>query len=78
MNAYKFAELDYFRAVTHNKGILNGIEAVCIATGQDARAVNASLHGYACISGKYSPLSKYSIEGDYFIGEMTVPISVGT
>lgn len=51
IEAYQFADLDIYRAVTHNKGIINGIEAVCNAAGQDARAVNASLHGYASING---------------------------
>ncbi|CAD8162824.1 unnamed protein product [Paramecium octaurelia] len=78
MEAYQFAELDIYRAVTHNKGIINGIEAVCNAAGQDARAVNASLHGYASINGQYKPLSSYKIVDNKFIGELTVPISVGT
>lgn len=56
VEAYKFADLDIYRAVTHNKGILNGIEAVCNATGQDTRAVSASLHGYAAIE-RYKPLT---------------------
>lgn len=78
LEAYQFADLDIYRAVTHNKGIINGIEAVCNATGQDARAVNASLHGYASMSGQYKPLSQYKIVDNKFIGELTVPISVGT
>lgn len=74
MEAYTFSCLDKHRAVTHNKGILNGIEGVCLATGQDSRAVNASLYGYA----GDGPLSHYRVEGDKLFGELSVPISVGS
>lgn len=57
LHAQKFAEGDVFRAVTNNKGILNGIQAVALATGQDCRAINASLHAYACRHGSYKPLA---------------------
>lgn len=82
IEAYKFAKLDTFRAVTHNKGIINGIEAVSLATGQDCRAINSSLHGFAAImdnNSKYSPLSTYEIIDDKtFVGRLSVPLSVGS
>jgi degradative hydroxymethylglutaryl-CoA reductase len=74
LEAYEFAKVDTFRAVTHNKGIMNGIDAVCIATGQDWRAVESAAHSYASKSGKYQPLTKYElIEKDgkkYFKGSL--------
>ena len=60
--------MDIYRAVTHNKGILNGITGVALATGQDCRAINASLHAHASKSGKYQPLTTYKILGDKFFG----------
>jgi len=59
LNAYAFAEADPYRACTHNKGIMNGISAVVLATGNDTRAVEAGAHAYAAISGQYKPLTKY-------------------
>jgi len=59
LEAYKFAKVDPFRAVTHNKGIMNGIDAVCLATGQDWRAVESAAHTFAGKSGKYQPLTHY-------------------
>ncbi len=77
--ASKMAESDPFRAATHNKGIMNGIDAVCIATGNDWRAVEAGAHAYACISGKYKPLAiwRRDKEGN-LIGKLEMPIAVGT
>lgn len=78
-SASKFAELDPYRAVTHNKGIANGMDAVVVATGNDWRAVNAAAHAYAARSGKYGPLAtwKLSPEGQHLLGELELPISVG-
>lgn len=79
LDAYAFAEADAFRCATHNKGIMNGIDAVVIATGNDFRAVEAGAHSYAAITGKYKPLTKYykNKNGD-LVGEIELPIAVGT
>ena len=78
LDAYEFAANDEFRACTHNKGIMNGIDAVVIATGNDFRAVEAGAHAYASRSGKYRPLTKYGKDKEgNLIGEIEVPIAVG-
>src|SRR5580692_8709252 len=64
VNASRFAELDPYRAATHNKGIMNGIDAVVIATGNDWRAVEAGAHAFAARSGQYSPLATWRRDGD--------------
>lgn len=76
--ASRFAERDPYRAATNNKGILNGIDPVLIATGNDWRAVEAGVHAYASRSGQYSSLSKWRYDKGTLRGEMTVPIAVGT
>jgi len=73
----KFARADIYRAVTHNKGILNGIDAVLTATGQDTRANEAGIHAYASRNGRYSALSEWKIEGEYLTGFMEIPLQVG-
>lgn len=82
LEAYEFAKIDRYRAATHNKGILNGIDGVCLATGQDWRAVESAAHVHASITGKYLPLTKYEIVDkkgvQYFRGSIELPISVGT
>jgi len=76
--ASRFAELDPYRAATHNKGIMNGVDAVLVATGQDWRAVEAGAHAYAARSGRYSPLAVWrAVEGG-LCGELTLPMAVGT
>ena len=76
--AYEFAANDPYRAVTHNKGIMNGIIAVANATGQDTRAIEAAAHAYASRSGKYTSLTKWSKNKDgNLLGEIEVPMSVG-
>ena len=79
IEAYQLAANDPYRCSTHNKGIMNGIDAVVIATGNDFRAVEAGAHSYACVSGAYKPLTKYYKDknGD-LIGEIELPIAVGT
>ncbi len=78
LDAYEFARNDIFRAVTHNKGILNGIIAVAIATGQDTRAIEAGCHGYAALNG-YKPLTHYEKDKEgNLIGYIEVPLAVGT
>ncbi len=78
LDAYEFAANDVFRAATHNKGIMNGIDAVVIATGNDFRAIEAGAHSYAAISGKYKPLTKYykNKQGD-LAGEIELPLAIG-
>jgi hydroxymethylglutaryl-CoA reductase len=78
VNASRFAELDPYRAATHNKGIMNGIDAVVIATGNDWRAVEAGAHAYAARSGRYSPLSIWRRDGDALTGELELPLALGT
>ena len=78
LHAYYFDDADVYRAVTNNKGIMNGIDAVVIATGNDFRATEAACHAYASLSGKYKPLAKYSKNknGD-LVGEIEIPLAVG-
>jgi len=76
--AVKIAEIEPFRAVTHNKGIMNGIDAVILATGNDFRAVEAGIHAFASKSGHYSSLSHVKIENDIFTFWLDVPLAIGT
>lgn len=76
--ALRIAEIDVYRATTHNKGILNGIDAVVIATGNDFRAVESCVHTYASKDGQYKSLSKAWIEDDQFYFSLKFPIAVGT
>ena len=76
--AVKIAEVEPYRAVTHNKGIMNGIDAVVLATGNDFRAVEAGIHAYASKSGHYSSLSHVKIENGIFTFWMDVPLARGT
>lgn len=78
LETYRFAECDQYRATTHNKGIMNGIDAVAIALGQDWRAIESAAHSFASLTGRYRPLTSYKIEGDHFEGRLEMPISVGT
>jgi hydroxymethylglutaryl-CoA reductase len=77
--AYALSYSDVYRAVTHNKGIMNGIDSVAIATGQDFRAIEAGCHAYACRDGKYRSLTKWyqNNDGD-LVGEIEIPLAVGT
>jgi len=77
--AYEFAAADPYRAATHNKGILNGIDPVAIATGNDWRAIEAAAHAYAARGGTYTSLTRWSIneKGD-LIGKIELPVRVGT
>lgn len=78
VEAQVFAEEDVYRATTHNKGIFNGIDALAIATGQDFRAIEAGAHAYAARSGKYKPLTNWYIKDGYLIGQIELPMAVGT
>jgi len=78
INAYTFAAADPYRAVTHNKGIMNGIIAVVIATGNDTRAIEAGAHAYAAQSGRYSPLSTWGKDAEgNLVGTLELPMAVG-
>lgn len=78
INAFEFADVDPYRAATHNKGIMNGISAVVLATGNDTRAIEAGAHAYASRTGRYRSLTHWekTSEGD-LVGTMEVPMAVG-
>ena len=76
--AAHFAEADPYRAATHNKGIMNGISAVTLATGNDTRAIEAGAHAYAARNGQYQPLSRFELTADGDIsGSLEVPLALG-
>lgn len=75
--ASEFAELDPYRAATHNKGIMNGISSVAIATGNDWRAIEAGAHAFAARHGQYGPLATWRVDDDCLVGEIEVPAVVG-
>jgi len=78
ISAFEFADNDVYRAVTHNKGIMNGTIAVANAVGQDSRAIEAAANAYAAESGKYHSLSKWSKDSEgNLVGELEIPLSVG-
>ncbi|MBK9032448.1 MAG: hydroxymethylglutaryl-CoA reductase, degradative [Myxococcales bacterium] len=76
--ASRFAEADRYRAATHNKGIMNGVDAVLVATGQDWRAVEAGAHAWAARAGGYAPLATWHVDGDHLRGQLELPLAVGT
>ena len=78
VKAIRIAEVEPYRAVTHNKGIMNGIDAVILATGNDFRAVEAGIHAYASKDGQYTSLSHAKIENDIFSYWMEIPLALGT
>ena len=78
VQAVNIAEVEPFRAVTHNKGIMNGVDSVILATGNDFRAVEAGVHAYASRNGHYSSLSHAKIEQDIFTFWMEIPLAIGT
>lgn len=79
VTAYEFAASDPYRAVTHNKGIMNGIDPVVIATGNDWRAVEAGAHAYASRHGQYTSMTKWSVDkAGNLVGELELPMAVGT
>jgi hydroxymethylglutaryl-CoA reductase len=78
VEASAFAERDPYRAATHNKGIMNGIDALLLAAGQDFRAVEAGAHAYAARNGRYSALSRWRTKDASLVGELTMPMAVGT
>jgi hydroxymethylglutaryl-CoA reductase len=76
--ASHLAEDDPYRAATHNKGIMNGVDAVVMATGNDWRGVEAGAHAYACRDGRYRPLAIWRIEDEHLVGRLDMPMAVGT
>ena len=78
--ASQFAQVDPYRAATHNKGIFNGIDAVLIATGNDWRAIEAGAHAFASLDGRYQGLSQWTLdmESEELVGQMTLPMPVAT
>jgi hydroxymethylglutaryl-CoA reductase len=78
VKASRFAELDPFRAVTHNKGVMNGVDAVALAMGQDWRSLEAGAHAFAAITGTYKPLVVWSRTESGVHGELDMPMAVGT
>jgi hydroxymethylglutaryl-CoA reductase len=75
--ASRFAELDPYRAATHNKGVMNGVDAVVLASGNDFRAVEAGAHAYASRSGRYAPLVVWRRDGEDLVGELEMPLALG-
>ena len=76
--AFQFADNDTYRAVTHNKGVMNGVVAVANATGQDSRAIEAAAHAYASKTGSYRSLTKWEKDGNgNLVGNFELPLSVG-
>ncbi|TDP03802.1 hydroxymethylglutaryl-CoA reductase, degradative [Flavobacterium sp. 245] len=78
VQAVQIAEVEPFRAVTHNKGIMNGVDAVVLATGNDFRAIEAGVHAYASRNGQYSSLSHAKIENGIFTFWIEIPLALGT
>lgn len=78
VEATRYAQLDPYRATTHNKGIMNGVDAVVLASGNDTRAIEAGTHAFAVKQGRYQPLSKWTMadNGD-LLGTITLPLPVG-
>jgi len=77
VSGFRFAQADVYRAATHNKGIMNGVSAVCLATGNDTRAIESGAHAYACRNGIYQPLSSWEIIDDSLKGFIKLPVAVG-
>jgi len=85
VEASRFAEADPYRAATANKGIMNGIDAMMLATGQDFRAVEAAAHAFAAYHGRYGALARWRVQpdavsgqGDALFGYMDIPLALGT
>ena len=78
VEAYRFAAVDPYRAATHNKGVMNGIDAVGIATGNDWRGLEAGAHAFAARNGRYEPLTRWWRADGRLHGEIELPMAVGT
>jgi hydroxymethylglutaryl-CoA reductase len=78
LESYTLAAIDPYRAATHNKGIMNGIDALIIATGNDFRAIEAGAHAYAARNGQYTSFTKYYKDKDgNLVGELEIPMAIG-
>lgn len=79
VNAARFAEIDPYRAATHNKGVMNGIDAVCIATGNDWRALEAGAHAYSVRDGHYTSMTRWiQADNGHLHGSIEIPLAIGT
>ena len=78
VRANEFADTDPLRAVTHNKGVMNGITSLALATGNDTRAIEAAAHAHAASDGRYRALTEYRVDGDHLVGSLEIPLAVGT
>lgn len=78
VRANEIADLDTERAVTHNKGIMNGVSGLALATGNDTRAVAAAIHAWASRTGRYRPLTEYRIQADALVGRIRLPVPFAT
>lgn len=78
IQAVEIAKKESYRAVTHNKGVMNGVDAVVLATGNDFRAIEAGVHSYASKSGQYTSLSNAFVKNDIFHMELVIPLALGT
>ena len=79
IKAWEFAWHDPYRAATHNKGVMNGVDPVIIATGNDWRAIEAGAHAFCSLKGKYRPLTKWQkISKDLLHGSIEIPLALGT
>jgi len=78
LSAQKLAELDIYRAVTHNKGVMNGIDAVALATGNDTRAIEAAVHSFAARRGRYQPITHWKREKEHLRGQIRTPLPIAT
>jgi hydroxymethylglutaryl-CoA reductase len=77
VEAWHLADVDPYRATTHNKGVMNGVDAVALATGQDWRGIEAGAHAFAAREGRYAPLTTWSVEADALVGRIALPLAVG-
>ncbi len=77
VDAWRFARRDPYRAATHNKGILNGVDAVALATGNDWRAIEAGAHAFAAREGRYQSLTRFEVRGETLWGMIELPMAVG-
>ena len=77
--SWRFAWADPYRAATHNKGVMNGVDAVCLATGNDWRAVEAGAHAFCSRDGQYRPMTRWEIDDEgYLLGSIEIPLQLGT
>ena len=77
-SAWRFAWADPYRAATHNKGVMNGIDAVALATGNDWRAIEAGAHAWCARDGHYRPMTTWRFDGDMLVGSIELPVQFGT